>query len=169
MMRTVPQPDPWSLGPMLATGLSLRHYPAFSWCPSLPSVKQRIARAFPDLEQWGIHVLVAQNGFGELLIGDSHEYGLVPDPFDRPEIDTLILAYVETFLAPLSLAIARRWHGVYAKHPAHDAYIAEPGPDIRIVNGLGGVGMTTGFGLAQDVFDGWEGHDTGVRACAAVQ
>ncbi len=157
MMRTVPQPGRWRLGPILATGLSLRHYPAFSLCPSLPALKRRITQNHPAFEQWGIHILVAQNGAGELLLGDSHEYGWTPDPFDRPEIDALILTYLETILAPPSLTILQRWHGVYAKHPAHDVFLAEPEPNVRIVNGLGGTGMTTSFGLAQDVFTDWEG------------
>lgn len=157
MMRTVSQPGMWRLGPILATGLSLRHYPAFSSCPSLPALKRRITQDHPALEQWGIHILVAQNGAGELLLGDSHEYGWTPDPFDHPEIDTLILAYLETIFAPPSLTILQRWHGVYAKHPAHDVFLAEPEPNVRIVNGLGGTGMTTSFGLAQDVFTDWEG------------
>ena len=157
MMRTVPQPGAWRLGPMLATGLSLRHYPAFSLCPSLPALKRRIAQDHPALERWGIHVLVAQNGLGELLLGDSHEYGWTSDPFDRPEIDALILAYIETIFTPPSLAILQRWHGVYARHPTRDVFFAEPEPNVRIVNGLGGTGMTTSFGLAQDVLTNWEG------------
>ena len=157
MMRTVPQPGAWRLGPMLATGLSLRHYPAFASCASLPALKQRIAQDHPDLERWGIHVLVAQNGLGELVLGDSHEYGLTPEPFDHPEIDALILAYLDTFLVAPSLDIAQRWHGVYVKHPTRDAFLAEPESGVRIVNGLGGTGMTISFGLAQDVFADWEG------------
>ena len=157
MMRTVPQPGMWRLGPILATGLSLRRYPAFSLCPSLPALKRRIAQNHPALEQWGIHILIAQNGAGELLLGDSHEYGWTPDPFDRPEIDALILTYLETIFAPPSLTILQRWRGVYAKRPAHDVFLAEPEPNVRIVNGLGGTGMTTSFGLAQDVFTDWEG------------
>ncbi len=156
MMRTVPQPGPWRLGPMLATGLSLRHYPAFTLCPSLPALERRIAQNHPALDRWGIHVLVAQNGLGELILGDSHEYGLTPDPFDHPEIDALILAHLETFLAVPSLEIAQRWHGVYVKHPTRDVFLAEPEPGVRIINGLGGTGMTTSFGLAQDVFTDWE-------------
>ena len=156
MMRTVPQPGAWHLGPMLATGLSLRHYPAFASCPSLPALARRIAQNQPDLDRWGIHVLIAQNGLGELVLGDSHEYGLTPEPFDNPEIDALILAYLQTFLVAPSLEVAQRWHGIYVKHPTHNVFLAEPEPGVRIVNGLGGTGMTTSFGLAQDVFADWE-------------
>lgn len=156
MMRTVPQPDGWRLGPMLATGLSLRHYPSFAGCPSLPTLKRRIADEHPELERWGIHVLVSQNGRGELVIGDSHEYGLPPSPFDRAEIDDLILDFLQTFLNPPSLRIAERWHGVYVRHPERDVVVAAPDEAVRIVNGIGGGGMTISFGLAQEVFDGWQ-------------
>ena len=156
MMRTVPQPNRWRLGPMIANGLSMRHFPTFSACPSLPSLKQRIDHDHPDLERWGIHLLAAQNGLGELILGDSHEYGLEPDLFDRPEIDTLILGHVRTFLAPPTLAIAQRWHGIYAKHATRPVFLAEPEPNVYIVNGLGGMGMSASFGLAQDVFENWK-------------
>ncbi|MBD0257370.1 MAG: TIGR03364 family FAD-dependent oxidoreductase, partial [Cytophagales bacterium] len=96
MMRTAPQPGGWRLGPTLCGGLTLRHYAAFRHCPSLASLHQRVSREQPWADQWGIHVMITQNGAGELVIGDSHEYGLCPSPFDREEIDQRILAYLVT-------------------------------------------------------------------------
>ena len=100
--------------------------------------------------------MASQNGLGEVIIGDSHEYGLLVDPFDKTEIDRLILEYLQTFLAVPELRIAQRWHGVYAKHPDRADFIAEPAPGVKIVNGVGGAGMTTSFGLAEEIFAEWE-------------
>ena len=164
MMRTVPQPAGWTLGPLLATGLSLCRYPAFGACPSLPSLRRRIARSRPELGRWGIHVLVAQNSAGELVIGDSHEYGLEPGFRDRPEIDAGILRHLKTFLAPPSLELSRRWHGIYAQHETESDFVAAPEPQVRIVTGLGGSGMTRSFGLAQEVMGDWLGPSTAGRS-----
>ena len=87
---------------MLAAGLTLRHYRSFERCPTLPALKQRIARESPWFDRNGIHVLVSQNSAGELTLGDSHEYGNAVDPFDKTEIDDLILGYLRTFLTPPS-------------------------------------------------------------------
>src|SRR5439155_6690925 len=59
MMRT--PPCDWRLGPMLAAGLTLKHYRAFARCPSLPALRARLAREHPDCERYGIHVMVSQN------------------------------------------------------------------------------------------------------------
>ncbi len=155
MMRTVPQANAWQLGPMLAAGLTLRHYAAFKRCAALADYAARISRQRPEFDQWGIHVMASQNGLGEITIGDSHEYDWHPDPFDKPHIDRLILDYLQSFLAAPSLDIAQRWSGVYAKHPTRADFVASPAPDVRIVNGVGGAGMTTSFGLAEEVFTDW--------------
>ena len=118
MMRTEPQPGGWRLRPMLAFGLSLAHYPAFATCPSLPDLRTRFTAELPDYHHWGIHVMACQNGRGEVIIGDLHEYGLNPSPFDLPEIDALILGYLQNALHLPSYHMAQRWHGVYARHPA---------------------------------------------------
>ena len=156
MMRTAPQPGNWRLGPMLAAGLTLRHYAAFKQCQTLAAYTQRIAAERPEFDQWGIHVMASQNGLGEIVIGDSHEYGWVIDPFDKPAIDQLILDYLQTFLAVPALHIAQRWHGIYAKHPDQADFIADPAPGVKIVNGISGAGMTTAFGLAEEIFAEWE-------------
>ncbi len=168
MMRTEPQPAGWTLGPILATGLSLGWYQTFATCPTLAELKQRIARSYPALSKWGVHVLVTQNEARELVIGDSHQYGREPDPFDRPEIDALILGRLASFLAPPSLEISRRWHGVYAQHETDATFVAAPEPEVRIVTGLGGSGMTRGFGLAQEVMAAWLGPATASRSFPGV-
>ena len=156
MMRTVPQPDNWRLGPMLAAGLTLRHYAAFKRCRTLNTYTQRITAEHPEFDRWGIHVMASQNGRGEVIIGDSHEYGWTVDPFDKSEIDQLVLGYLQTFLSAPSLEIAQHWHGIYAKHPDQADFIAEPATGVKIVNGVSGAGMTTSFGLAEEVLAEWE-------------
>lgn len=155
MMRTKPQTSSWKLGPFLATGLSLTHYASFSACPSVNDIRNRVANTHPDLLRWGIHLLVAQYANGQLVIGDSHVYGDMIDPFDHQEIDQLILDYVPTFLSPPTLEIDQRWHGIYAKTESGEPLILTPAQDVCIVTGLGGGGMTTSFALAQDVFKTW--------------
>jgi D-hydroxyproline dehydrogenase subunit beta len=152
MMRTAPQFNHWKLGPSLCAGLTLTHYGAFADCRSLPALKTRIATETPHFPQWGIHVMMSQNASGELIIGDSHEYGLNPQPFDQDEINQLILNYLKTFANPPSLAIAATWHGVYAKLPGKTEFVARPQPGVTIVNALSGAGMTLSFGLAEEQF-----------------
>lgn len=149
MLRTGSQPGGWQLGPSLAAGLTLRFYPAFQLCSTLQRLRERIAATMPEYDRWGIHVLVSQTTQGEVTIGDSHEYGLAVDIFDKPEVDRLILTYFDGFARLPSREIAQRWHGVYAKHPEQAYFTAVPEPGVRIVTGTGGSGMTLSFGLAE--------------------
>src|SRR3984957_14130089 len=149
MMRTRPQPESWQLGPALAAGLTLRFYESFQVCQTLRALKQRIADETPEYDRCGIHVLVSQTAGRELTIGDSHEYGAAVDPFDRVEIDDLVLRYARGFLDAPNLEIAQRWHGVYAKHSARPFLSLSPAPHVRVVTAPGGSGMTLSFGLAE--------------------
>ena len=142
------------LGLMLAAGLTLRHYGAFAQCPSLPALKARVARESPEFDRYGIHVMASQNGHGEIVIGDSHEYDQQnAEPFAKTEIDELILDYLRTFLDVPDLKIKERWQGIYVKHPSEPYLIAQPASDVTLVNGVGGNGMTLSFGLAEQVID----------------
>ncbi|MGD1892605.1 MAG: TIGR03364 family FAD-dependent oxidoreductase [Cyclobacteriaceae bacterium] len=154
MMRTVPQPGGWQLGPTLCGGLTLRHYTAFQDCPSLDSLSRRYDQEQPLFREWGIHVMLAQNHLGELVIGDSHEYGQTLEPFNREEIDALILNYLGTFAEVPRLDIAERWHGIYAKLPGATEVVLRPSDEVTIVNALSGAGMSLSFGLAEEILSG---------------
>src|SRR5262249_49667755 len=131
--------------------LTLRHYMSFAICPSLPALADRIEREYPEHVRYGIHVMASRNGRGEVVIGDSHEYGDAIEPFDRVEIDRLILDYLATFLDLSGLRIAARWHGTYAKHPTETSIVLHPDDGVTAITAVGGAGMTLSFGLAERI------------------
>ncbi|MCW5921103.1 MAG: TIGR03364 family FAD-dependent oxidoreductase [Saprospiraceae bacterium] len=151
MLRTSSQPSDWDLGASLCAGLTLLHYSSFAHLESLAPVRERYDLETPDFSRYGIHVLVSQNSFGEIILGDSHEYGWDVSPFDSEAINALILEYLHTFALFPAPTIAETWHGIYPKLPGHTDFVVEAEPGVWIVNGLSGAGMTMSFGLAEEV------------------
>ncbi|MDX2132378.1 MAG: TIGR03364 family FAD-dependent oxidoreductase [Planctomycetota bacterium] len=154
MMALEAPPPSWKLGPMIAGGLTLRHYENFAVCPSLPRVRSRIARDTPDLDRYGIHVLASQHSTGEIIVGDSHEYDADITPFDNATIDDLILAELRRLVDLPSWRVVRRWHGLYSKLPGRTVFVDEPRPGVRLVCAAGGAGMTMAFALAREWWGG---------------
>jgi len=154
MMRLVAQPDDWRIGPALCGGLSMIHYPGFQSAKSLPALRKRYEAQYGEHLEWGIHVMVSQNGAGELTIGDSHEYGLVHDPFDKEFINSLITGYLHTFAKFKDWKLAQSWNGIYSKMTNGQTELVMDAADgVTIINGLGGNGMTLSFGLCEQLID----------------
>lgn len=152
MMRTPAQPDGWDMGASLSAGLTLVHYKAFEKMPSLGALKALYEKEYPEQMRWGVHVLVSQNGAGVVTIGDTHEYGLDLDPFDRHALNDLVLEYLQAFAQFPTLHIAESWHGIYPKMTdGSTERVFSPESGVTVVNGLGGAGMTLSFGLAEEI------------------
>ncbi|MGZ5247450.1 MAG: TIGR03364 family FAD-dependent oxidoreductase [Flavitalea sp.] len=152
MMRIASQPGNWRIGPALCGGLSLVHYKSFEAAESLGALKKLYQQTMPDYLKWGIHVMVSQNGEGELTIGDSHEYGKTLDPFDQSFINDLILDYLKKFAHFKDWTIKESWNGTYAKmQDGSTELFLNPEEGVYLLNGLGGAGMTLSFGLAEEV------------------
>jgi FAD dependent oxidoreductase TIGR03364 len=151
MMRLL-ESESRRIGPALCGGLSLIHYASFKSAPSLYKLRNRYENEMSDYLDLGIHVMVSQNQSGQLTVGDSHEYGLAPDPFDRKLINDKILNYLQKFTSLKHPELIETWNGVYGKltNGETDLFYS-PEPNVFIINAVGGAGMTLSFGLAEEL------------------
>ncbi len=154
MLRLAAQPDEWLIGPALCGGLSLVHYKSFAAAQSLPLLKKRYETEMSDYLEWGIHVMVSQNAKGELTVGDSHEYGMTHDPFDKDFINKMILDYLKKFAQLKDWTLLETWNGIYPKLTDGETDLFfSPEPGVHIINGVGGAGMTLSFGLTEELVE----------------
>ncbi|MDP3392757.1 TIGR03364 family FAD-dependent oxidoreductase [Sediminibacterium sp.] len=142
------------IGTSVCGGLSLLHYTSFKSAPSLDLLRNKLICEIPDYIKYGIHVMVSQHEFGDLTVGDSHEYGYTFDPFDHHNVNELILNYLNSFMNASNWEISSTWNGVYPKMTDGSSwYFNEPIDDVYLLNGLGGAGMTLSFGVAEKLID----------------
>jgi FAD dependent oxidoreductase TIGR03364 len=154
MMRFAAPSGGCRLGPALAAGLSLVHYAGFAAVPEVAQVRARLVRERADLLELGIQMLVMQNGAGEITVGDSHAYAQTHEPFDEQSINEKILDYAREVVRLPELRLAQSWHGIYAKlTDGGTEIVRSPAPGVTLVNGLGGLGMTLAFGLAEELIE----------------
>ncbi len=144
--------------PHIASGLTLRHYTAFRGCSSQATLQARISAQSPELDRYGIHVMASAMPGGDIILGDSHEYGDDMTPFDNPQIDELILRELRKVIRLDDWTVRQRWHGIYAKHPTLPVFEAEAADGVQICVGTGGAGMTLAFGLADRAWQRWIGE-----------
>jgi FAD dependent oxidoreductase TIGR03364 len=151
MLRTVPQPQ-LRLPTTVASGLTLRRYPAFASCPSWARLSQEPV-AHGILEA-GIHILTVQDPDGSFVIGDSHQYsaGDLSEILDMG-LETLILSEARKLLHLSTWEIAERWHGVYSMPRNAEVYRETIDEVIHLVTGIRGKGMTTGPAVARETID----------------
>ncbi|WP_247236326.1 TIGR03364 family FAD-dependent oxidoreductase [Telluribacter sp. SYSU D00476] len=156
MLQTLPLPNVTLAGNIL-TGLTIRRYESFEECPSFAQLTT--PTHYEELKKWGIHLLFKQAMDGSIIIGDSHEYA----PADRTDelgfdvkepINELILREAERIVEFPVRGIARAWAGYYAQHP-DEILEREIAPGLHIITGIGGKGMTSSLGYAEEKVKEW--------------
>jgi len=154
MMRFKHQDPNFKIGASVCGGLSLLHYKSFTAAQSLFKLRLKIEREIPEYLKHGIHVMVSQNSEGELTVGDSHEYAFDFEPFDKAEINEMILAYLKQFMHIDQWKMTQSWNGIYPimTNGATDLFL-NPEPVVFILNGIGGHGMTMSFGFAEEMIE----------------
>src|SRR6516225_1832601 len=156
MLRTPPQPQ-LHLPATVASGLTLRRYPAFSICPSWARLNEEPVA--PGVLEAGIHILIVQDPDGSFVVGDSHEYasGDLSEILDT-RVEALILSEARKLIQLPSWEIAQRWHGVYSMPKDAEIYRETIDGVIHLVTGIRGKGMTTGPAVARESIDALAGR-----------
>ena len=152
MMQPVPQSQVKIPGNIL-TGLSIRRYESFRECPSYEVIKGR-EESDTFWKYWGIHILFKQSQDGSVIIGDSHEYAdaMAVDDADfmiKESINQYILQEAQKIFHLDNWRVQRYWYGIYSQCKTQDIFLQNVAPDIHIVTGIGGKGMTASPGFAE--------------------
>lgn len=147
MLRVRPKID-LQLHHALMTGLSCVHYGAFADLPEAAAVQAEILHDSPHLDRHGIHLLVSPTPYGDLIIGDSHDYGRDPSPFNGEQVDNWMLQLCEQTLG-CEVQVVERWQGVYGARGAKPFTWLQVAPGLSAALMQTGVGMSVGPAMAE--------------------
>ncbi|MBS1555109.1 MAG: TIGR03364 family FAD-dependent oxidoreductase [Bacteroidetes bacterium] len=151
MLQTLVMPEVEMEGNIL-TGLTIRRYESFQECPSY--AKLQTPDHLAELKKWGIHLLFKKAIDGSIIIGDSHEYAASNEVerlgFGQNEyINQLMLAEAQRIVHFDVNKIASSWSGFYPQHNEKDIVEIDIEDRIHIRTAIGGKGMTTSAGYAE--------------------
>lgn len=148
MLRVKPSQD-IQLQHAIFTGLSCLHYDAFEGLPEIQALQEKVIAETPLLDQYKIHLLMTPTPYGDIIIGDSHDYHDEILPFNSAEIDRLIQELAEKTLNQ-KVTIQERWQGVYGSKGQEPISILKPSPKVSIVLMRTGLGMSVGPALGEE-------------------
>ena len=147
MLRVRPRVD-LKLQHALLTGLSCVHYGAFADLPEAAAVRAEILRDSPYLDEHGIHLLISPTPYGDLIVGDSHDYSRDPSPFNGEQVDNWMLHLCQETLG-CEVQVVERWQGVYGARGAKPFTWLEVVPGLHAALMHTGVGMSVGPAMAE--------------------
>jgi FAD dependent oxidoreductase TIGR03364 len=151
MLQTLVMPEVEMEGNIL-TGLTIRRYESFQECPSY--AKLQTPDHLAELKKWGIHLLFKKAIDGSVIIGDSHEYAASYEVEklgfgQNAYINQLMLAEAQRIVHFDVNKIASSWSGFYPQHNEKDIVEIDIEDRIHIRTAIGGKGMTTSAGYAE--------------------
>jgi len=154
MLRVQPEPG-FVLPGSVMMDLSLVRYHGYSKQPAAAALRAQLDAEEAESLAHGIHLIVVQSADGSLVVGDSHHYGPVLEPFANQRVDELILQHLQHTLKFKQAVVTERWVGTYPSSATTDCLIDQPDDATRLVLVTSGTGASTAFGIAEEVFASW--------------
>lgn len=142
----------WPAGVM--SDLGLVRYRGYADLPEAEPLKRRLEQEQPPHLANGVHLIVVQNGDGSLVVGDSHHYDDLPDPFAPADAEAAILDEFQQATGLEPPAVIARWTGVYAVSDERPYLVDAPSSRVRLVIVTSGTGASTAFAIAEQTIAG---------------
>jgi FAD dependent oxidoreductase TIGR03364 len=148
----------------LMSDLSLARYAGYAALPQADALRRRLAAEQPAHLANGVHLIVVQSADGSLVVGDSHHYADLPDPFAPAEAEACILDEFHRATGLPPPPVTERWVGIYPVAEGRTFFIDSPSSDVRLVMVTSGTGASTGFAIAERTIADLFGRSTGAPA-----
>jgi FAD dependent oxidoreductase TIGR03364 len=153
MMRLA-LPDPgFRLPAVVMTDLSLARYEGFASMPAARALRDRLALECALQLAHGVHLIVAQDRDGTLVVGDSHHDATSPDPFGRAEVDEIILDELRALFDLRHAHVVERWVGHYPVADVRPVLHERLSDRAWLVSVTSGTGMSTAFALGEETLE----------------
>lgn len=152
MLRVMPA-QPTRFGAAVMSDLSYGRYEGFADLPEAQALLAHLDAQQTEMRENGIHLIAVQSANGSLVVGDSHVYGSVPEPFAQDSIDELILHAFDNLFDMPGRTLINRWCGSYASARDRTVLVDKPADNVRLVMVTGGTGASTGFALGEQVIE----------------
>jgi FAD dependent oxidoreductase TIGR03364 len=138
----------WRCSRPIMSDLGLARYEGYAALPEADPLKAQLKVEQSRQLDVGVHLIVVQSADGSLVVGDSHDYGDAPDPFQHADIDQLILEEFASVCGPAPEPI-ERWIGTYASSPQQNWFHHQVSNSVHLAVATCGAGMSTAFALAE--------------------
>ena len=140
----------FTLPGVVMSDLSLIRYGGFAAQPACGALRARLATECASQLEHGVHLIVAQGADGTLVVGDSHHYGDIADPFASAAVDHLMLEELGRLLTVPTPRVLERWNGYYPVADVAPVVSEEIAPRVRLVTVTSGTGMSTAFAIGEE-------------------
>lgn len=147
MLRTAPAA--FRLPAAVMADLSLVRYEGYAAFAEAEPLRRRLEAERGDMLANGIHLIAVQSADGSLVVGDTHEYGDAPTPFQSADKDALMMQALHETLPAAPAEVIERWIGVYAWSPQAPWFSDEVSPGVHMTVITCGAGMSTSFAIAE--------------------
>jgi FAD dependent oxidoreductase TIGR03364 len=144
--------------------LSLVRYRGYAALPEAAPLLARLKQSHAEHLDNGVHLIAVQSADGSLVVGDSHHYDKLPDPFAPTYAETLILDEFQAATGCRPADVIERWVGTYAVADDRTFLMDAPNEYVRIVIVTSGTGASTCFGIAERTLTDLFGPKIGARS-----